>query len=132
MKKENLNLLDDKETALEHIGNKIYEERTKQKITLTSLANKTLLSEGYIRSIEKGRYACSVINFLKICMVLKIDFNEILNDSNNEENTNFLNINKTEEENEKVKRINKQILKNSIEKNKNIGICISNYMKEKI
>jgi transcriptional regulator with XRE-family HTH domain len=137
MKTEKIDLWMDKETTLEHIGSKIYNERIRQKITIASLANSTMLSEGYIRSIEKGRYACSVINFLKICNVLKINFNEILNENKDIEMSKFSNKNVSTEkslssETEKINRINNKILENILNQNKNIKICAVKYMKEKI
>lgn len=137
MKIEKIDLLMDKKATLEHIGNKIYKERINQKITLTSLANSTMLSEGYIRSIEKGRYACSVINFFKICYALKIDFSDILNENRDIEISKFSNKNVRQEnilstEEEKINRINNKILENVLNQNKNIKICAVKYMKEKI
>lgn len=71
-------LIDEKDIILKYIGTEIYRLRKKRKLTIEEISNKTFLSESYIRAIEKGIYACSIINFLKICLALKVEPNMFL------------------------------------------------------
>ena len=66
-------LIDEKSIVLKYMGIQISRMRKKKKLTIEDIADKTLLSESYIRAIEKGTYACSIINFLKICLALKVN-----------------------------------------------------------
>ena len=71
-------LIDEKDIILKYIGTEIYKLRKKRKLTIEDISNKTFLSESYIRAIEKGIYACSIINFLKIFLSLKVEPNMFL------------------------------------------------------
>lgn len=76
-KKTNISekLMDEKAIVLKCMGIQISKMRKKKKLTIENIADETLLSESYIRAIEKGTYACSIINFLKICLALKVNPN---------------------------------------------------------
>ena len=54
-------LIDEKSIVLKYMGIQISKMRKKKKLTIEDIADKTLLSESYIRAIEKGTYACSII-----------------------------------------------------------------------
>lgn len=64
-------LIDEKECILKYLGMELSKIRKNKKISVEKIADKTFLSESYIRAIEKGLYSCSIINFLKmkICKI---------------------------------------------------------------
>ena len=73
-------LIEEKEIVLKHLGIQLSKIRKNKNVTLEVMANKTFLSESYIRAIEKGLYACSIINFLKLCLALQVNPNVLLNE----------------------------------------------------
>ena len=47
-------LIEEKEIVLKHLGIQLSKIRKNKNVTLEVMANKTFLSESYIRAIEKG------------------------------------------------------------------------------
>ena len=79
-----------KDIILENIGENIYFLRKSKKLTIEKMADSTFLSESYLRAIEKGIYACSIINFLKICKALEVEPSQILEGSIDKSNLSIL------------------------------------------
>lgn len=79
-------LIDEKECILKYLGMELSKIRKNKKISVEKIADKTFLSESYIRAIEKGLYSCSIINFLKICLALNINPTMLLNKYTNFKN----------------------------------------------
>ena len=100
-------LIDEKEIVLKYLGIQLSKIRKSKNVTLEAMADKTFLSESYIRAIEKGLYACSIINFLKLCLALQVNPNVLLDELIN---------NKT---NDIIYNENKDISKNIVEYLKN-------------
>lgn len=83
-------LIEEKEIVLKHLGIQLSKIRKNKNVTLEVMANKTFLSESYIRAIEKGLYACSIINFLKLCLALQVNPNVLLNELINNKTTDVI------------------------------------------
>lgn len=79
-------LIDEKECILKYLGMELSKIRKNKKISVEKIADKTFLSESYIRAIEKGLYSCSIINFLKICLALNVNPTMLLNKYTNFKN----------------------------------------------
>ncbi len=80
-------LIDGKDIILKSLGVQLSKIRKSKNVTLEKIADITFLSESYIRAVEKGIYACSIINFLKLCLALQVNPNVLLNElMNNEPN----------------------------------------------
>lgn len=89
MKKEYLTteiLIDEKEIILKYLGMELSKIRKSKRISIEKIADKTFLSESYIRAIEKGLYSCSIINFLKICLALNVNPTTLLSKYTNFKN----------------------------------------------
>lgn len=83
-------LIEEKEIVLKHLGIQLSKIRKNKNVTLEVMADKTFLSESYIRAIEKGLYACSIINFLKLCLALQVNPNVLLNELINNKTTDVI------------------------------------------
>ena len=117
-------LLDDKSETLKYIGKKMYFQRIKLGMSVAKLSDETNISESYIRAIENGKYACSIINYLKLCKCLKLNpenFDEEIKDVLQDKNVEY-----------KKDNINEKILEVAFIRNKNIEKAIVEYLKEKI
>ncbi len=60
-------------------GEMIRKARSERKITQEKLSEMTDISVTYCRYIEKGKYTCSWIIWLKLCKELGIDLNDVYN-----------------------------------------------------
>ncbi|MDE7229306.1 MAG: helix-turn-helix transcriptional regulator [Oscillospiraceae bacterium] len=63
-----------------YFGKLILDKRKEKNITQEQLAELVGISVTYLRSIEYGKYSATWKIWLKICKVLHLDINEIMNE----------------------------------------------------
>ena len=77
-----------------YIGNNIYQNRRKNKLTREELAEKSNLSSNHIYELEMGNCMPTTITLIDICNALNISLSQIIDlnfiNNNNEFSENFL------------------------------------------
>ncbi len=69
----------DTEAVLKNLGQDIRELRKNKKMTISELAEKSLLSEKYLQGVEVGNRNISIKNLNKICKALETSPDILLN-----------------------------------------------------